>query len=1014
MYADGNVTLSNGEPATWDQFVNAINDPSTVKGDVTAVPLNDASRKALADANKKVSDAEAIVEQKKADKVTAEGNVTKAEGAVTAAQTAAGEAATAVTTAKGKVTEAKGKVTEAENEVTRREGIVTQKKEAKTTSETAEDGEIFLAKKNKDDKITERDDYVTDTIDPAKKAYDDAVAEVPTKENEIKSLQTQQTTKQGAVTKAQNTLSAAQLNLSSLEGRLEALPKVTETKTSTVEWLQNIYSAATVFSTDFEEGNMSSEAKIFYRIKENSGGFGGKTTTLIITFYSEPEDGNTWTALSPYNYHTFLQTLTAPNSYAVYLGTEYKRISGGTENMSVYPANADGLLGAAVQSLENLTNNAKYQVTTTTVDPNKYQDETAAQNLRNQIATAKTAVSTAQTDYNDAVDALEEVEGQIEDLQKAVDKLNKTTIPDLKDEWENAVNGQATYDQAIETAEQDYNATVAAADKAIADAEADVVTAQGKVTTAQEAVATAEQGVTDAEAKQAEADQAVLDARAKVTDAGNAVTAAQKAIEDAEANVQTVKDTDLAEAEAGLQAAADAIALTYYQEITLLSDVSSEKGITKDFKGLINGNKHVITVNQGSLFNQFEGRIQNVGINGELCQIQIGNVYNTAVWNGSTGEYYNNRGTETTYQTLGELGFATRTTFGVNFDTDKLAFLNDDTRVYNITIAKPTGSQQHYVTEKNGNMKGKGGTAVTIPNNLFAKSATNDLKGIANVYYADGNNFVCELVEIKDKDNSFFLPDDIIAKELTYNRTFAQGQNAVCLPFVLNADLHDNIFSVCTYDEEDNSTFWFTRVTEDVPANRPALIVAKEEFSFGTLTDVTLAKTPQSQVIEYKARPEDASYSFGLLKSANCTEITNASVADYKIWGLTKAGKFAPSGSDVAAFPAFRMVIYSEIGDRHNLNAPRRIAVRDEKGIEIPGLGDFTTGVDDILVVEPTLEIATGQGKIIFTAEADFGKVPVYNLDGAVITVVDVTAGTTTANVEKGIYIVNGKKVMVK
>ncbi|MDE7407926.1 MAG: hypothetical protein K2M76_05845, partial [Muribaculaceae bacterium] len=71
-------------------------------------------------------------------------------------------------------------------------------------------------------------------------------------------------------------------------------------------------------------------------------------------------------------------------------------------------------------------------------------------------------------------------------------------------------------------------------------------------------------------------------------------------------------------------------------------------------------------------------------------------------------------------------------------------------------------------------------------------------------------------------------------------------------------------------------------------------------------------------------------------------------------------------------------------------------------------------GIDNVELEGAMLDVVGAQGEIIITTEADYGKVEIYTVNGSVATVANVMAGTTTVNVPSGIYIVMGKKVMVK
>ena len=106
------------------------------------------------------------------------------------------------------------------------------------------------------------------------------------------------------------------------------------------------------------------------------------------------------------------------------------------------------------------------------------------------------------------------------------------------------------------------------------------------------------------------------------------------------------------------------------------------------------------------------------------------------------------------------------------------------------------------------------------------------------------------------------------------------------------------------------------------------------------------------------------------------------------------------------------MVIKCEQLPSTGAKAPRHIRILDEDGQDIT---DVTTGIYNVSSSEmDEFEVIGGYGEIIFNTDADFGNVPVYSMEGKMVRMADIHAGTTRLNLDKGIYIVMGKKVMVK
>lgn len=350
--------------------------------------------------------------------------------------------------------------------------------------------------------------------------------------------------------------------------------------------------------------------------------------------------------------------------------------------------------------------------------------------------------------------------------------------------------------------------------------------------------------------------------------------------------------------------------------------------------------------------------------------------------------------------------------FGVDFDNNKLVNRNTDKTsiVYNITIYNtPTTSIQKYVQVKGGKLVDATQTEVPMPINRFAKSETADLHGIANVYFADENK-TCEKVVITDREE-FYCPEDIYAETVDYVRKFTAGMNSVCLPFELTKDLHADITGLCTFDKETTDKFWFKLKESAIPANTPVLLLVEEGKSIDKLdlNNITIKKT-ESQIVMDEGDEDDPSKCYGLFKLAGREEFKGGASEAYKVYGLTTNGKFSPAGPDTK-FPAFRLALYSDSAQPSTI-APRSIGIVDEKGVEITD--DLLSGVESVSANASALDITTGVGEINITTEADYGMVEVYSIDGQVAAMADVKAGTTTVNVQTGIYIVMGKKVMVK
>lgn len=513
--------------------------------------------------------------------------------------------------------------------------------------------------------------------------------------------------------------------------------------------------------------------------------------------------------------------------------------------------------------------------------------------------------------------------------------------------------------------------------------------------------------------------KAQQDAQAATTKADTDVTNAKRALDDAKTALTEANTTLTAAQDAYNKALADvnASALDNYKQVSLTGNVTADIQIN-NYDGTIIGNGNVITLsNIDALFNVFGGNLSNIAVNGKITHTKGTNVNvsDVAYWmdNSKSGVFYGeNINDKAEFTSIGALGYKVRNNlFGVDLTngTGALTKFSEDTKVYNITMYQPstTNSFKYYVNLKDGKFYSNG-AEITLEPNAFIKSESADIEGMDNVII-NGNE--CANVVITDK-KPFFAPFEIQAENVTYNRTFTPGFNTVCLPFNLSKDLDSNIGGVFEYDAETAEKFWFTMIDGSIPANTPALLNTTAGFNDLILNKITIAATPKTQLTEGGSANDGLSKSHGTFKSVNAGEFLGQSQAE-KVYGL-KVGTstFEPAGAN-ANFPAFRMVISSELAAQNNtLRTPRQLGIRDSKGIEITD--QFTTGIESVQADASSLNVTTGVNEIIITSEAYYGKVNIHSIDGKLVTVANVTAGTTTVNVNSGIYIVLGKKVMVK
>ena len=780
----------------------------------------------------------------------------------------------------------------------------------------------------------------------------------------------------GQVTNLTAQLDDAKDDLATAQKDLDAATSYKSVETMDPDF-KKIYDAAYDYESaysnyDFATGENNADINIWYKKVAVSRAQG-----IELAFVDPNQEGwNQCKTISEFDEVLFPETNPEGVSFArlyVYLGP-------------IYTANKENRVDCGKPDINTLINDAidglntvKSSFTTTKNEP-VYNDEGGK--LQQAVTDAQTKVETLTADRRTANANLYTANQNVADTQGKIDGYTKTVGTDGKTQ-------QQTLQEAVETAKSN------------------AAEAEAAVTSAQETY-----------------DNAVADSAAKA----EAATAAEAAVKTAEAGVQT---------------AANNAAKVNYNRVTLDGNVEANTAITAEtFSGTILGNGFTITNKSGkTLFDTFSGRMSNVAINGTFAEFTNGASFNNvAYWpgNNSNGAYYDEAGTRTAYSDLGALGFETRDNgFGVNFSENALTSLavNEGSKVYSFTVynfstnnssADPIISQSapNYAVISNGTINTAAG-ALNLPANTFAQSATDDVAGmgLTNVFYGAANNYVADDVVITD-GQQFCSPVDLTAKALTYNRTFAASSNGeatmttVCLPFEISKDLISNITAVCTFDKagvkDGKDIFWFTKKgdSETIGANTPAVLITDgQSFELPEMENVALSKTAKMIVSRESDNADDNSIAFGNFKRVGVGEFAGDYSAEMgQMYGL-QGGVFKPAGAG-STFPAFRMVIKCDQLPTV-AKAPRYIRILDEDGIDIT---DFTTGINNITSSDEMteFEVIGGVGEIIFNTEEDFGSVPVYSMEGKMVKMAEVYAGSTSVNVAKGIYIVMGKKVLVK
>lgn len=217
--------------------------------------------------------------------------------------------------------------------------------------------------------------------------------------------------------------------------------------------------------------------------------------------------------------------------------------------------------------------------------------------------------------------------------------------------------------------------------------------------------------------------------------------------------------------------------------------------------------------------------------------------------------------------------------------------------------------------------------------------------------------------------NAFHAPKAFTATQVSYDRAFKFGNNYVSsfvLPFAMNTNDVDG--KVYKFHAVNGDNVNFTEVTELLEANVPYLIVANSANPFSTALakEVKIEATPETMKVTANNAPD-----FAHIGSYNTTKVTSDDITTY--YGYT-GGNFVKAKNGT-------------------LNPFRTL-------IKATG----TTATQFSLKLD-------GEVTGIIGVNTELGKVDVYNLEGKLVRS-QVEAATALQGLEKGVYVINGKKVM--
>ncbi len=474
--------------------------------------------------------------------------------------------------------------------------------------------------------------------------------------------------------------------------------------------------------------------------------------------------------------------------------------------------------------------------------------------------------------------------------------------------------------------------------------------------------------------------------------------------------------------------------------ISLLNNITIEESGFKfaNFGSgyVFNGNGYKIIYPSTSasevLFNQNGGVITNIGVeNGAIAATNVGRIATSfETTNKSSYNIYDSNGTRTTNVLNQELGYSLRSAFGLSINEDGTFGTLDKKTPENIvykaqyTDAKSKVQTNFYTNVVNGNLSYN---PVKVKKNTFVYVQDTDIEATA---FTNGKNIVvngkCANAVLEDAtseadDDALFIPTGFTAVKLSYDRAFSATDMAtVCLPFSLTATEYNalGIEKIMQFNDVDvnTNTYWFMYQSGTMAANEPYVLKfngnkpsATDGKVFASLENKEISATGSKDLYAVTPSKQGAGAEFlGLYAATNASVL--APVSQYKLYGFS-GGVFRPMATDTNC-KAFRTYVRAAITGNPAQSKEFRIGLLDENGNVVEG--GNTTGLDTVTGADTnSFNVKGGNNTINITADKS-QKVNIYTVGGSLVKTATVEAGSTSIPVASGMYIVNGKKVVVK
>ena len=248
------------------------------------------------------------------------------------------------------------------------------------------------------------------------------------------------------------------------------------------------------------------------------------------------------------------------------------------------------------------------------------------------------------------------------------------------------------------------------------------------------------------------------------------------------------------------------------------------------------------------------------------------------------------------------------------------------------------------------------------------------VSGITNVVYGKKGDLKCDHLALSDSAD-YEVPREFKAKEVSYSRMFAKGaKSTLCLPFDMELPEGAKVYMLTSVA---NDTLIFTKA-ESVAANQPYVIVTDEDMYLGTSKETLAMATPKTMqqvtVDNYTMMGTLASVAFDARKAAapaaeGVEEQRVYTLTDAACWNVVAEGKQV-----LSPYHAYVQTTKS--------NMPSVMQMRLVDGDS----DDVTTAVEEVNVNEIKKDDC------------------IYDIYGRRVKSINTS----------GVYLVNGKKVLVK